>query len=168
MLRRTMIRSVGLGLMMGTFTAVTAPSPCHMTDLRWMAGDWHNASDPSRAQERWALAPDSILMGSSWEFPPGKAGYAEIMTVRPDGGSISMFLRHFDAGLKGAWEERGAPMVFQLSSCDRETANFEGQGDHAGERMSYRRSGERLLIVADFLHHGTPDHEQWQMVRAGN
>ena len=79
-----------------------------------------------------------------------------------------MILRHFDGGLRGAWEERGAPMVFQLSSCDRDTANFEGQGDHAGERMSYRRSGKKLLIVADFLHHGTPDHEEWQMIRAGN
>jgi hypothetical protein len=141
---------------------------CALSDLSWMAGLWHNASDPERAQERWALAPNGVLMGSSWEFPPGKSGFAEIMTVRPNGDSISMFLRHFDGGLKSAWEERGAPMVFTASHCERDNALFDGQEDHAGEHMSYRRSGKKLTIVADFLHHGTPDHEEWHMIRVGN
>jgi hypothetical protein len=114
------------------------------------------------------MAPNGILMGSAWEFPPAKSGYAEVMTVRPDGDSISMFLRHFDGGLKNAWEERGAPMVFTASSCERDSVVFDGRGDHAGEHMSYRRSGNKLTIVADFLHHGTPDHEEWHMVRVGD
>jgi hypothetical protein len=160
--------AIGLIMIVAAYSASSSPSPCQLADLGWMAGDWHNAADPARAQERWTLAPDGVLMGNSWEFPPGKSGYAEIMTVRSDGESISMFLRHFDGGLKRAWEERSAPMVFQLSSCERNVANFEGQGDHTGERMSYRRSGKNLMIVADFLHHGTPDHEEWHMIRAGN
>lgn len=167
MLRRTII-CAGLILATAANTANSAAPACCLADLAWMAGDWHNTADPARAQERWSLAPDGVLMGSSWEFPAGKSGYAEIMTVRTDGPSISMFLRHFDGGLKAAWEERGAPMVFQLSSCGRDVANFEGQAEHSGERMSYRRSGRNLLIVADFLHHGTPDHEEWHMTRAGD
>jgi hypothetical protein len=139
--------------------------PCALMDIAWMAGSWHNAADPDRAQETWSLAPNGVLMGSAWEFPPGKSGFAEIMTVRADGDSISMLLRHFDGGLKTAWEERGSPMVFIASSCERNGVVFDGQGDHAGERMSYRRSGNKLTIVADFLHHGTPDHEEWHMVR---
>lgn len=99
--------------------------PCALMDIAWMAGSWHNAANPDRAQETWSLAPNGVLMGSAWEFPPGKTGFAEIMTVRSDGDS----------------------------------------GDHAGERMSYRRSGNKLTIVADFLHHGTPDHEEWHMIR---
>jgi hypothetical protein len=142
--------------------------PCALSDMGWMAGSWHNATDPDRAQERWSMAPNGILMGSAWEFPPAKSGYAEVMTVRPDGDSISMFLRHFDGGLKNAWEERGAPMVFTASSCERDSVVFDGRGDHAGEHMSYRRSGNKLTIVADFLHHGTPDHEEWHMVRVGD
>src|SRR5580658_3109057 len=138
--------------------------PCALSDMGWMAGSWHNATDPDRAQERWSMAPNGILMGSAWEFPPAKSGYAEVMTVRPDGDSISMFLRHFDGGLTNAWEERGAPMVFTASSCERDSVVFDGRGDHAGEHMSYRRSGNKLTIVADFLHHGTPDHEEWHMV----
>ena len=142
--------------------------PCTSSDLGWMVGSWHNRDDPDRAQERWTLAPNGILMGNAWEFRQGKSGFAEIMTVRPDGDSISMFLRHFDGGLKSAWEERNAPMVFMASSCERNGVIFDGQGDHAGEHMAYRRSGDSLSIVADFLHHGTPDHEEWHMVRAGN
>jgi hypothetical protein len=168
MFRRTTMSTIGLSLFMASFAGVAAPVSCHLTDLGWMAGDWRNSADPARAQERWALAPGGVLMGSSWEFPTGKSGYAEIMTIRLYGESIAMFLRHFDGGLKGAWEERNAPMVFQLASCELDTANFEGQGEHSGERMSYRRSGDKLLIVADFLHHGMPDHEEWHMNRAGN
>ncbi|HTB87686.1 MAG TPA: DUF6265 family protein, partial [Steroidobacteraceae bacterium] len=45
---------------------------CSLTGLAWMAGNWHNTADPQRAQERWVVAPDNILMGSSWEIPNGK------------------------------------------------------------------------------------------------
>jgi hypothetical protein len=112
--------------------------PCALSDIGWMAGSWRNASDPDRAQERWSVAPNGILMGSAWEFPAGKSGYAE----------------------------RGAPMVFAASSCEPNGVIFDGQCDHAGEHMSYRRSGNKLTILADFLHHGTPDHEEWHMVLA--
>jgi hypothetical protein len=140
---------------------------CSLPALGWMAGNWKNASDPQAAQERWVVAPGNVLMGSSWEFPKGQAGYAEVMTVRTDGAATSMFLRHFDGGLSGAWEERNAPMVFTASSCDRSSAVFDGQGDHAGEHMTYKRTGNNLLIIGDFLHHGKPDHEEWRMIRAG-
>jgi len=114
------------------------------------------------------VAPQHVLMGSSWEFPQGKSGYAEIMSVRQDGNAISMLLRHFDGGLSRAWEERDAPMVFTASSCGRSSAVFDGQGDHLGEHLTYKRSGKSLLIIGDFLHHGTPVHEEWHMVRTGD
>jgi Domain of unknown function (DUF6265) len=142
--------------------------PCTMSELRWMAGSWSNTAQPARAQERWALAPDDVLMGSAWEFPSGKSGFAEIMTVRSDGGTVSMLLRHFDGGLSKAWEERDAPMVFTAASCERNAVVFDGQREHAGEHMTYRRAGDRLTILADFLHHGVPDHEEWHMARASD
>jgi Domain of unknown function (DUF6265) len=107
-------------------------------------------------------------MGSSWEFPKGRAGCAELMTVRQDSTAIAMILRHFDGGLAKAWEERDAPMVFTASSCERDSVVFDGQGDHVGEHLTYRRSVKNLLIVGDFLHHGTPEHEEWHMIRAGD
>jgi len=142
------------------------PGPCALAGLGWMAASWLNARDPGRAQEHWVLAPDGVLMGSSFEFPPGKRGYAEIMTVRDDGGAISMVLRHFDGALSKAWEQRDTPMVFKAATCDRTSVTFEGQGEHVGEHMTYSRDGDHLLIVADFLHGGKPDHEEWRMVAA--
>ena len=82
-----------------------AASVCSLSSLGWIAGNWRDVTDPERSQERWVAAPDHVLMGSAWEFPEGKAGYAEIMTVQADGDAVLMLLRHFDGGLKRAWEE---------------------------------------------------------------
>ena len=71
-----------------------------------------------------------------------------------------------DLALSKAWEERSAPMVFTASSCDGASVVFDGQGDHVGEHLTYKRSGETLLIVGDFLHHGKPDREEWHMIAA--
>jgi hypothetical protein len=163
-LEKYLARVVALTLL-GMTPLAHAQAACALKDLAWMSGSWRNAETPDRAQERWSLAPDGVLMGLAWEFPPGKSGYAEIMTIRADGEAISMYLRHFDGGLSKAWEERDAPMLFTASACARDTVTFDGQREHAGEHISYRRSGDKLSIVADFLHHGTPDHEEWHMVR---
>jgi hypothetical protein len=141
---------------------------CTLNAMAWMVGSWHNSADPNGSQEQWSLAPNGILMGSYWEFPKGKSGFAELMTIRPDGEDVSMILRHFDGTLKTAWEEGRGPMIFTASSCERGAVVFDGQGDHAGEHVAYRRSGNRLSIEGDFIHHGTPDHEEWHMIRAGN
>jgi hypothetical protein len=142
--------------------------PCSLSGLSWMAGTWRNTGDPQGAQERWAIAPQNVLMGTSWDFPNGKSGYAEIMTIKEDGENISLVLRHFDGGLKRAWEEREAPMVFNVASCARNSVVFDGQGDHSGEHLTYRRTGRNLLIVGDFIHRGTPDHEERHMIRTGD
>jgi hypothetical protein len=130
--------------------SISQAAPCALPELRWMAVSWHNAKDPARA----------------WEFPPGRSGYAEIMTVKQDGDAITMLLRHFDGGLTRAWEERDAPMVFKASVCEKSSVVFDGHGDHEGEHLTYKRSGAHLLIIGDFLHKGVPDHEEWQMIKA--
>lgn len=107
-------------------------------------------------------------MASAWEFPKDKAGYAEIMTIAQDGDSIAMLLRYFDGGLKRAWEERAAPMVFTVSSCTGYSVIFDRQADHMGEHLTYRRTDDHLLIIGDFIHRAIAQHEEWQMIRAGD
>jgi hypothetical protein len=158
----------------GTFAATSllcmlaccasAAEPCSLKSLAWMAGTWHNAKDPRGSQEHWVIAPQDVLMGSAWEFPERGAGYAEIMTIRAQGDTLSMLLRHFDGGLRRAWEEREDPMIFTVSNCGESWVSFDGQGAHQGEHMTYRRSARKRLISADFIHHGTPDHEEWDML----
>ena len=165
------MRGAILGVVALTATLFAGPSvaePCSLAALGWMSGLWLSADDPKRAQERWAVAPGEILMGSSWEFPKGQPGFAEVMTIRPDGPAVSMFLRHFDGALSNAWEDKAQPIVFSASSCGPNAVVFDGQGDHVGERVTYTRSDDKLLIVGDFLRHGVPDHEEWRMVRAGS
>jgi hypothetical protein len=170
----TMSRSSTVAAAFTTFAVCLAASsaahaqPCALPALGWMAGNWLNIDTPKSAQERWTIAPGDVLMGSSFEFPKGKAGYAEIMTIRGDGAAISMVLRHFDGGLATAWEDKAAPMVFAAARCDTDTVTFDGQGDHAGEHMTYTRAGDTLHIGADFLHHGVPIHAEWHMIRAAD
>jgi hypothetical protein len=166
-----MNRSIPLVILAVLSALIVAPSaahaaPCTLAGLQWMAGDWHNSTNPGGAQERWVTAPGGMLMGSSFESSADGKGFAEMMTVRQDAASIRMVLRHFDLALSKAWEERTAPMVFVASNCEGTTAVFDGQDDHAGEHLTYKRSGEALLIVGDFLHHGKPDHEEWHMTLA--
>jgi hypothetical protein len=158
------IASIG---MLGVAAPQAQAEQCTLAALKWLAGTWHNSENPTGAQERWAIAPGGVLMGSAWEFPPGKTGYAEILTISSEQGSVSMFLRHFDAGLAHAWEERGDPMVFAATDCEDQKAIFSGQAAHAGERLTYVRSGERLEILADFLHQGKAVHVEFHMIRAG-
>jgi hypothetical protein len=165
---RSWFAFVVTALLLTASVSLSHAAECSLTGLAWMAGNWHNTTDPQRAQERWVIAPDSILMGSSWEIPKGKMGFAEVMTVRPNANAISMYLRHFDGALSGAWEERNAPMVFTAVNCDASSAVFDGQGDHAGEHITYKRTGDSLLIIGDFLHHGTPSRMEWRMTRAGD
>ena len=91
-----------------------------------------------------------------------------MMTIRPDGAPVSMFLRHFSGGLARAWEEKETPMVFTLSKCSATSATFGGAGGNIGEHMTPTRTGDALLIAADFLHKDGPVHVEWHMVRAGN
>lgn len=143
---------------------IAAAAPCTLAGLSWMAATWHSADNPGGSQERWTLAPGGVLMGSSFEAHADGGGYAEAMTIRQNGPTINMVLRHFDIGLKHAWEERDAPMVFAASTCVKSSAIFDGQGDHAGEHLTYKRTGANLLIVGDFLHHGKPVHVEWRMI----
>ena len=152
-------RLLGLGVILIQLIlplSAAQAAECSLESIRWMAGSWHNGVDPEGAQERWVVAPGGVLMGSAWEFPTGKIGFAEMMTVRKDGDAVAMFLRHFDGGLSKAWEKQDAPMVFTAAHCDPDTVVFDGRADHAGEKMTYKRSGDGLLITGDFLHNGTP------------
>jgi hypothetical protein len=59
-------------------------------------------------------------------------------------------------------------MIFTAARCTDGSVVFDGEGDHAGEHLTYQRTGNDLLITGDFLHHGTADHEEWHMTRSGD
>jgi hypothetical protein len=149
---------------------VCQAAPCALTDLHWMAGVWRTDEPTTKSEERWVIAPNDRLMGSSWDLHTDKAGgVVEAETIQADGaGVIALKLRHFSADLDQSREEKSAPMVFAAARCEANTAVFDGQGEHAGEHITYHRAGDDLIFTGDFLHDGKPVQVVIDFKRAGD
>jgi hypothetical protein len=133
--------------------AAVHAEPCRLANLHWLAGVWRSDDATSRSEERWVLGPGDRLMGSSWLLHTDKpGGVIEAETIQEDSGSVTLRLRHFSADLTMARETREAPMVFMASDCSPRSIRFSGQGPHLGETITYRRAGDRLTFIGDFLH----------------
>ena len=139
-----------------------AAQPCTLDSLKWLKGAWTEKSDETQGEERWTIAPSGQMVGASWFLHAGRdGGLIESMTILPDkdlsgNDRIILRIRHFNATLTQAEEEKDAPMLFVAQSCERNMVVFDGQGEHAGEHMTYRRSGSRLNFTGEFLHAGKP------------
>jgi hypothetical protein len=143
-----------------TIAAEAAP-PCKVADLAWMQGAWRSHEAGSNGEERWTMAAGDRLMGSSWFFQAGApGGFAEALTIQQDGGAIVLRIRHFNPGLTHALEPQDAPMTLLAARCGPTGAVFDGQGDRAGEHMTYRRDGDTLTFIGDFIHAGKPVRDE--------
>jgi hypothetical protein len=130
-------------------------APCQLTDLQWLSGTWRNTGQTTETEERWTVGPGGRLIGSSWLLhTDGPGGVIEALSIQDEGSVVSMHLRHFSSTLDQAREEKDAPMVFTAASCEAGTVVFDGQGTRAGEHMTYRRDGNRLSFIGDFIHNG--------------
>lgn len=142
-----------------TFFALPAMAqPCTLDSLKWLKGAWVEKSDETQGEERWAMGPNGQMVGASWFLHPGRdGGLIETMTILPDkdlsgNDRIVLRIRHFNATLTQAEEEKDMAMQFVAGSCERNMVVFDGQGAQAGEHMTYRRSGSRLSFTGDFVH----------------
>jgi hypothetical protein len=63
-------------------------------------------------------------------------------------------VRHFGPALDRPWEALASPMTFVAASCGPRAVTFDGEADHAGEHITYRRAGSVLTFTGDFLHDG--------------
>jgi len=145
-------------LIAATPTGAAHAAPCRLADLGWIAGVWRTATAESRSEERWVIAPGNRLMGSSWALHPASpGGLVEIESIVADAdGQVRLRVRHFGPALERPWETSQQPMTFVAASCGPMTVTFDGEADHAGEHISYRRAGEALTFTGDFLHAGKP------------
>ncbi|HEX4598245.1 MAG TPA: DUF6265 family protein [Burkholderiaceae bacterium] len=128
---------------------------CKLTDLGWMKGVWRTDSATENGEERWTIAPNGRLMGSAWFLrTDGPGGVVEAITIQQDGVAVAMRLRHFNSTLALAREEKDAPMIFIAVQCNASSVVFDGQGAQKGGHMTYRREGNHLTFIGDFIHHG--------------
>ncbi len=148
--------------------------PCALGDLKWLKGAWTEKSDETQGEERWTIAPSGQMVGASWFLHPGRdGGLIESMTILPDkdlsgNDRIVLRIRHFNATLTQAEEEKDAPMQFVASSCERNMVVFDGQGARAGEHMTYRRSFSRLSVSGEFMQDGKTVKDEETFSRAGD
>jgi Domain of unknown function (DUF6265) len=152
------------------FAGGARATPCQLTDLRWMTGIWRDDAADTRSEERWVAGPADQLMGSSWALHTDRpGGVVEAETIQVGAaGAVTLTLRHFTADLARSSEEKAAPMVFAAADCEAEVVVFNGQGAHAGERITYRRAGDVLTFTGDFLHGGTPVQVVISFTRTGD
>ena len=155
-------------LALGMLIAGAAPDlrACAIGDVSFLQGAWLSVRGDTRGEERWTLTAANTLAGSAWEANGSKVSFAELLSIQAGDDGLEMHLRHFDGGLNHAWEDKDSPMRFRLASCDGASAVFEGLGDKAGERITYRRSGEELVFIGDFLRQGKPFKVELHMQRA--
>jgi hypothetical protein len=147
---------------------VADAAPCKLSDLHWLKGIWRYDTATTQSEERWTIGLGDRLMGSSWLLhgdAPG--GVIEASTIQNDGDNVAMRLRHFSSTLSLAREEKDAPMVFTAARCDASSVVFDGQGTQAGEHMTYRRNGDGLIFLGDFIHQGQPVHVEVDFTKAG-
>jgi hypothetical protein len=148
--------------------------PCTLEGLKWLKGVWMQKNDETHGEERWTISPSGQMVGASWFLHPGRdGGLIESMTILPDkdlsgNDRIVLRIRHFNATLTQAEEEKDGPMQFVASSCERNMVVFDGQGARAGEHMTYRRSFSRLSFVGEFLHDGKSVRDEETFSRAGD
>ena len=153
----TCLRSILGATSLAMLAAPALAAPCGLADLGWMAGIWRYDTADTKSEERWVVAPGNRLMGSAWELHPDRAGgVVESETVQDVNGAIVLRLRHTSADLGSAWEDKTGPMTFALASCGASKVVFDGQADHAGETITYQRTGDTLTFTGDFLHAGQP------------
>ena len=156
------------------FCGPASAQPCTLEGLKWLKGVWTEKSAQTTGEERWTIAPSGQLVGASWFLHPGRdGGLIESMTILPDkdlsgNDRIVLRIRHFNATLTQAEEEKDAPMQFVAASCERSMVVFDGQGARAGEHMTYRRSFSRLSFTGDFLQDGKAVKDEEIFTRASD
>jgi hypothetical protein len=163
----------GVAILIGTAATLSAQSataaPCQLADLGWLAGTWRDDGPTTKVEERWALGPGGRLMGSSWVLHTDKpGGVVEAETIQAEGDTVALRIRHFSSTLEQAREDKDAPMTFLGKSCEGGAIVLDGQGTQAGEHITYRRDGDRLSFVGDFLHDGKPVRAEATFTRAGD
>jgi hypothetical protein len=126
-----------------TRTAVSdAPRPkAQLSDLSWLVGQWEGPGiGGTLSQETWA-SPFGGFMAGTFVQQDGKGGvmFSEYMQIAPDGDSLVMRLKHFNADLIG-WEEKDKSVAFRLIGRDGDAWYFNG--------LTYKREGRDRMLVA--------------------
>ncbi len=127
------------------------PAAGKVEDFSWMAGSWSCAIWDGVAEEYW-MVPQSNSMAGMFRFSADDSlRFLEIFTLEQSGRSVTLKLKHFDAGLQG-WEEQDDCVSFVLVYQEPNRAYFDG--------MTYILRDPDHLDVFVLMDHGDGTQEE--------
>lgn len=116
------------------------PRPiANVSELSWLAGAWSGAGIGGPAREVYSPPTSGVIAGHFIQQRDKGVWFYELMTIRPDGDSITYCLRHFNADLT-AWEENDEVRCFPLIARERDAWHFDG--------LTLRRKSDDEMIAA--------------------
>jgi hypothetical protein len=124
-----------------TRTAMSGQSRpvAEVEELSWLAGAWTGMGITGPAREVYSPPTGGVIVGHFIQQRDEGVGFYELITVRPDGKSITYCLRHFNPDLT-AWEEKNEVPCFPLIARERDTWYFDG--------LTVRRESDDAMVVA--------------------
>lgn len=143
------------------------PPPASIEELQWLAGHWQGEGLGGIAEEVWSPPLGGTMLGMFRLVRSDQIAFYEILTLRPEDGSVVLALKHFNPDLTG-WEEKDEVVRFPLVRLAEGAAYFSG--------MTFRQLGEQRLQVfvvvgsqgstpreAEFRYHrvGSAAHAAW-------
>jgi len=127
----------------------TQPVPATLSEASFVAGRWLSEEDGMRSEEVWTAPAGDGMVGTWRLVVKGEAKVIELLSIRAEGGSLVMRLRHFDAALVGR-EERERPLVLPLAAKGDGLLRFSGprvDGGAGPVTLTYRRTADGGLEV---------------------
>ncbi|WP_394730466.1 DUF6265 family protein [Altererythrobacter sp. GH1-8] len=97
-----------------------------LADMVWLEGSWAGKGIGGHpAGETFTYAGDKQMVGHFWQLDEtGGIGFYELITVVPDGESLTMRLKHFTADLTG-WEAKESEAALEFPLLERSEAMWK-------------------------------------------
>jgi hypothetical protein len=96
-----------------------------LKDFAWLSGRWVGEGLGGKLEEVYSPPTGGVMLGHFLMSDERGAQFYELITLREEGGSVMLRLRHFNANLV-AWEEKEKTVEFPLVAVDGNKFYFSG------------------------------------------
>ena len=135
----------------------SAPSGS-IEDIAWISGHWKGEAMGGTFEETWNPPMGGAMMGMFKFVNKDDIGFYELLTIVPDGESLILRLKHFDAGLNG-WEEKDKSVEFPLQEIKDKEVRFDG--------LIFRNLGAGKMQISVMVDQGSgPKEIHFNCIRA--
>jgi hypothetical protein len=121
----------------------SAPPTAALPEVAFLAGHWAEVSEKVVSEEIWTASSGDSMTGSWRYVADGKLQSLALLSIREEGGTPVLRIRHFDADLVPREEKA---LVLKLVDKGNRYARFEGSaaGSSGPVTLVYKRDGDAL------------------------